>query len=131
MILEPSSIEKLSFGELSLFKEHAVIECFLGEDIGHVEIEELSKVLFPYFKNRMFGLIANRVNQYSVNLVAISNLFSAKNLVAGAIIAYSQIGKSTASIEDSVIEGASIEVFSNLEQATTWTLAQVSNKKLA
>jgi len=121
-------VENLSFGKLSLFEEYAVIECFWGVDVGYPEIEELKRSLFPHYKNRIFGLVANRVNQYSVKLLAIKDLFSAQNLVAGAIIPSSSVGKIAALMEDEIVEDAPIQVFSILNEAITWVLDQVAIK---
>ena len=47
-----------------------------------------------YGKNK-FGFIANRINSYSINPLAVRDLFLHENLVAGAIVSKTKRGKLT------------------------------------
>ncbi len=122
-------VKSLTFGELSFFEKHAVIECFYGTHMSQTEIEELKKVLFQEFGNRKFGLIADRVNNYSVDMDATEDLYGTENLVAGAIVAYTLYEKMAALLEDKIVKGAPIEVFTNIDKATAWIIGQITEKE--
>ena len=72
-----------SFGHLAFLDTYAVIIINVSK---HIDFNEIGPVLESEHVGKPFGFIANRENQYSVNPLAINKLFSANNLVAGAIV---------------------------------------------
>ena len=74
------------FGNLELMDTYAVITCNDGVNIDFDEVIAIQGIFDTAYRGKKFGLIANRVNTYSVNPMAIKELFSCENLVAGAIV---------------------------------------------
>ena len=109
-----------SFGHLAFLDTYAVITINDSKHIDFTEINEIGPVLESEYIGKQFGLIANRVNQYSVNPLAINKLFSVNNLVAGAIVSQSSIAQSNAIIENDIVEDAPIKYFHEMSSAITW-----------
>ena len=87
---------------------------------GFDEVDEIEAVLQSAYPKRKFGLIANRENQYSVNPLAIKELFSNEFLIAGAIVGDTLITRLNAEIENEIVDGAPIGFFSRMNLAIKW-----------
>ena len=122
-----SSKHTFEFGNLEVTTTHAVITCNGEVNIDFNEVETVQDVLYTVFSGKKFGLIANRVNTYSVNPLAIKGLFTSENLVAGAIVDKTRIGKINAELESKIITGAQIKHFLELESAVKWIEDTVSD----
>ncbi len=108
------------FGFLELMDTYAVVTCNEGVEIDKHEVEAVQKVLGAAYSGKTFGLIANRVNLYSVNPIAIKKLFTLEELVAGAIVGRSVSAKIIAEFEARVIAVAPIKYFEDMPQAVEW-----------
>ena len=108
------------FGHLELLDSYAVITCNEGEHIDFNEINEIEEIIHPNYQGQRFGLIANRVNHYSVNPMAISKLFTDKYLVAGAIVGHTDITKVNAELENTIVKKAPIKFFFEMDSAIKW-----------
>ena len=115
------------FGCLELMESHAVITCNEGVDIDFDEVREIQAVLYPAYGVKKFGLIANRKNQYSVNPLAIDELFSHEYLVAGAIVGHSMLAEGTAELEEILVEMAPIKYFADMASAVKWIKVVIEN----
>lgn len=108
------------FGVLELMDTYAVVTCAEGADIDQHEVEAVQKVLGSAYCGTPFGFIANRVNLYSVNPLAIKKLFTLEELVAGAIVGRSVSAKIVAELEAKVIAIAPIKYFEDMPRAVEW-----------
>ena len=113
-------IHNFSFGQLELQDSYAIIICNDAVKIDYNEVSEIETVLQRRYYGKRFGLIANRKNQYSVNPLAIDKLFSDKNLIAGAIVGYTDAARYNAEIENNIVQGAPIEFFTSKSSAIKW-----------
>lgn len=102
-------------GTLHFFNHIAVVE--FNEGV-HVDLNTARKTihdLITYFGNsRPFGLVANRVNSYSISLletVEIKSIFP--NLVAYGVVSHNQAGRMNAEIESNFCATQNIS-FDNL-----------------
>lgn len=105
-------------GDIYFFNHIAVIEFNEGVHIDINTSENLFIELSKYFGNsRPFGVVANRVNSYSVKLMDV-DLFrkKSKNLCAYGVVGYNQAGKMNAEIENSFCKASKIN-FDNLYEA--------------
>jgi hypothetical protein len=98
----------------------AVFTSNIGIQIDTAEIREILVVLKEVYGENKFGFIANRINQYSVKPLAVINLFSHENLIAGAIVSKTKWGKLNSDYERSFIKEAQTQHFTNLESAIDW-----------
>lgn len=114
------------FGLLQCYNEYAIITCNENEDIGFEEIKEIQAVLYPAYGRKKFGLIANREHHYSVDPLAIDELFSHENLVAGAIVSINRLAAYNAEVEDMYVQGAPIRYFPILKLAIPWITTVVN-----
>ena len=113
------------FGILELFDSYAVITCNNDVNIDFSEVQEIDIVLGSTYGEATFGLIANRKNFYSVNPLAINKLFSNENLIAGAIVGYTEAAKGNAVIEKMAIKNAPIQYFVNIVEAKDWVSCKI------
>lgn len=108
------------FGHLDFYPEYAVITCNEDEDIGFREITEIQAILYPQYDGKRFGLIANREHHYAVDPLAINELFSQENLIAGAIVSQDRLASHNAKVEDMFVDGAPIRFFPEMGLAVDW-----------
>jgi hypothetical protein len=77
-------------------------------------------VLDTAYSKRRFGFIANRVNSYSVNPLAVRRLFTRNTWVAGAIVSGSKHIKHIAKLEFEIIQGPPKKYFEDMSSAVKW-----------
>lgn len=114
------------FGFMEMMDNYAVIVCDEGVEIDKHEIRIIRDALSDAYGQRKFGLIANRVNMYSVNPITIKELFSLNELVAGAIVGYSENAKTIAELESVIVSMKPVTFFSDMQNAIDWIEATVS-----
>lgn len=115
-----SSRHTFQFGNLELMDTYAVVTCNEGVVIGILEVEAVQKVLGTAYSGKRFGLIANRVNFYSTNPLAVKKLFTLEELVAGAIVGLSAKAKIIAKLEAMIIGVEPIKYFEDMVRAVEW-----------
>ena len=110
--------KKLKLGDIYFFHNFAVIEFNEGAHIDIYNSDEIFDELNNYFGySKPFGVIANRVNSYSINLLDI-DLFreKSKNLCAYAVVGHNMASKMNAEIENSFYKHDNIN-YDNLHDA--------------
>ncbi|AUP81217.1 hypothetical protein [Flavivirga eckloniae] len=121
------SVQK-KLGNVFFFKHIAVIEFNEGVHIDINNSSEFFDELINYFGNsRPFGVIANRINSYSINLMD-AKLFKQKirSLCYYAVVAYNNAGKMNAEIEDSFCHADKIS-YDCIHEAMTKVYSKVKN----
>ncbi|WP_282042830.1 hypothetical protein [Winogradskyella flava] len=97
---------KSDVGVVHFFNHIAVMEFEEGKHIDLTSSRPILNSIIDYFGDtKPFGLIANRVNSYSVSVLEIKDFRQElPNLSAYGIICYNQAGKMNAKIESSICE---------------------------
>lgn len=123
----------LPYCRLQLYDAYTVVSVNEGVHIDFTEIEEISTVLQNHYHDKPFGLIANRINRYSTNPLAVKQFFSNEHIVAGAIVGSQLTTRLNAEIEIDIIDGAPVAFFTELDQARIWvkTTVKAATESLA
>lgn len=111
---------------LEMLDTYAIVTCNEGIHIDFNETQEIETVFQSTYHGQRFGLIANRENQYSVNPLAIKQLFSNGSLIAGAIVGNCYTTRLNAEIENEIVDGAPIGYFTKMSSAIKWIRDKVS-----
>jgi hypothetical protein len=115
----------LPYCRLELHDNYTIVTTSEGVNIDFDEIEEINAILQRSYNGRLFGMIANRKNRYSINPLAAKKLFSDESVVAGAVVGYNLATRLNAEIENEIIDGAPIVFFTDLNSAIRWIEAKV------
>jgi hypothetical protein len=78
-------------GETYFFENFTLMEIYEGVNLTFENLHEFFKLIKKYYgKNNPFGIIANRINSYSLNILDIEKFENKlKNLSAFAVVTYS------------------------------------------
>jgi hypothetical protein len=105
-------------GILHFFNHIAVVEFYEGLHVDLNSGRQTINDLMNYFgTTKPFGLIANRVNSYSISLletVEVKSIFP--NMVAYGVVSHNEAGRMNALIESSFCENKNIS-YDNLYEA--------------
>lgn len=124
------SVQK-KIGSIFFFNDIAVVEFNEGVHIDINNSGEIFNEINSYFgPDRHFGVIANRINSYSVNLLD-AELFRAKvkNLSAYAIVSYNSAGQMNAEIESRFCLSENI-IYNSIHEALNSVYNKVKNSTL-
>lgn len=113
-------VHKFRYGTLEMVRTYAIITIDNGENIDFPEVEEIGTVLKENYGDQKILLIANRINHYSVNPMAINKLFSMDILIGGAILGHSEMTKVNAEVEQSIVRSAPINYFESMKDIMEW-----------
>ena len=104
-------------GTLHFFEHVAVVEFNEGTHIDLITVRKILSDILEYFgSSKPFGIIANRVNSYSISLLDIKEARQAlPNLAAYGIVSYNSASRMNAEIESSFCYWKDI-CFDNLYQ---------------
>ena len=93
-------------GIVHYLKDLAVVEFYEGSHIDLTSVRKTLNDLSDYFgHNKPFGIIANRINSYSISLLDIKDARQAlPNLSAYGIVSYNNATRMNAEIESSFCE---------------------------
>lgn len=108
--------ERSEAGTLHFFNHIAVVEFDEGIHADLNVGKKMIKGLLQYFGNsRPFGIVANRVNSYSIDLLETTEIRSIfPNLVAYGIVSHNQAGRMNAEIESQYCSSKNNISFDNL-----------------
>ncbi|WOD43196.1 hypothetical protein [Hwangdonia lutea] len=119
------SVEK-DLGNIHFFNHIAVVEFNEGVHVDINNSEEIFNEINAYFGSaKPFGVIANRINSYSVKLLD-ADLFrkKVKNLCGYAVVSYNLAGKMNAEIENSFCLSENIS-YDNIKDAISHVCGKV------
>lgn len=115
--LAPQIIEQFSsdIGMVHFFNHIAVVEFNEGVHVEYNNVEDTINAINNYFgATRPFGIVANKINSYSVSTLDIKDAREAvPNLKAYGIVSYNEAGRMSAQIESTFCERRDI-CFQNL-----------------
>lgn len=115
----------LPYCRLDIHDNYTIVTTSEGVNIGFDEVEEIDAVLKRFYNGRLFGMIANRKNRYSINPLAVKKIFADESVVAGAVVGYNLATRLNAEIENEIIDGAPIVFFTDLHSAIRWIESKV------
>lgn len=121
------SVEK-DLGNLFFFNHLAVIEFNEGVHVNITNSTEIFNEINAFFGSaKPFGIIANRINSYSVKLLDV-DLFreKVKNLCGYAVVSYNLAGKMNAEIENSFCLSENIS-YNSIQDAINNVYNKVKN----
>jgi len=120
----------IGIGEAYFFKSYIVLEFDEGVYVNFEDMDKLFKLIKGYYKsNRTYGIIANRLNSYSLAVLDIEKVEKElKNLSAYAVITYSSSAKKNFEYESHFFK-TNRKHFDNILEAEKWINLE-TNKKL-
>ncbi|WP_299122605.1 hypothetical protein [uncultured Winogradskyella sp.] len=99
---------------LHFFNHIAVVEFNEGVHLDLSSARPAIHDLIKYFGQKPFGLVANRVNSYSISLLDVNEIKPVlPNMVAYGVVSHSEAGRMNAKIESSLCTSQEIS-FDNL-----------------
>jgi hypothetical protein len=121
--------EKISLGDIHFFNHIAVIEFSEGVHIDIHNVSEIFKKLISHFGiSRPFGIIANRVNSYSINLLDINSFKEImNNLCAYGVVSHNSASAMNAEIESNFCSRENIH-FKNISDGVNFVYSRVKTK---
>ena len=120
----------LPYCRLEMHDNYTIVTTSEGVNIDFDEVNEVNAILQDFYRGKLFGLIANRENRYSINVLAAKQFFSDKRVVAGAVVGRTLATRLNAEIENEIIDGAPITFFTDLDSAVSWIEKKVREEKM-
>ncbi len=109
-----------SFGLVTILDNIVSIDINEGITFKSTDLEELFGIYDTFFPNEKFGYLSNRVNDYSIDLSP--ELYKAvhPNLVAIAVVCYSEVSYENANFEKTFYKNSPFKVFTDFDDAVKW-----------
>lgn len=127
---KPFKIIDLGFSKLELFPGYLINHCKEGVVIDYDELNSLIMIFDYHYANQKFGYISNRVHSYSVNPIMHQISESHDNIVAHAIVCYSQNCEQNIAYEQK-FSRLKFQLFSDLRVAQKWMEDVLEKRKKA
>ncbi len=124
-------LTKNKLGDIFFFNHIAVIELNEGVHLDAGNSSLIINDLISYFgKNKPFGIVANRINSYSVNLLHMPFFREQlKNLSSYGVVGHDPASRMNAKIENSFCISDQID-FNNIYDAVNSVYNKVINSKI-
>ena len=121
--------EQSDAGMLHFFNHIAVVEFNEGLHVDLSSARQTIHDLMSYFGNsKPFGLIANRVNSYSISMLETPEVKSIfPNLVAYGVVSHNEAGRMNALVESSFCDNKNI-TYDNIYEALDTVYKRVKDK---
>lgn len=123
---------KLSIGTVYFFENYLLTEMDEGANVDLINGQELIYAIREHFSDgRPYGMICNRINSFSINLLDLEKLHNAANgLVARAIVTYSNQSEKAIELENHFCSFPNKKQFKSLLSAEKWVQEQLNLFKL-
>jgi len=118
-------IIKVSFGTARFFNNIIELTINEGENVKLKDIDTLFELFDTYFPDTKFGYISNRINDYSIDLSPGLYKSFHENLVANAVVCYSEASFKNAKFEKEFYKQKPLEVFRDYDEALKWLKRQL------
>lgn len=115
----PHKIVSLDFTTLTIYENFIVSTIRDGVLFDTPQLEQLREIYSIYFKDRPFGFIANRQNDYTVNPVCYANSIALEGLVGMAVLCYTDANYQTANFTKPFFRKP-LEAFFSFEECENW-----------
>ena len=120
---------RLNAGILHFFNNFAVVEFNEGIHIDLNTARNTINEMLKFYGQKPFGLIANRVNSYSIALLDINQVKSiVPNLVAYGVVSHNKAGRMNAKIESGFCKTQEIS-FDNLYECINTVYNRVKTNR--
>ncbi|MCL5128404.1 MULTISPECIES: hypothetical protein [unclassified Algibacter] len=118
--------EQMPLGDIHFFNHIAIIEFKEGVHVDIYNVSGIYKELLSFYGiSRPFGIIANRVNSYSINLLDISSFKKImKNLCAYSVVSHNLASAMNAKIESNFCSPENIH-FEDINEAVNYVFSKV------
>ena len=107
----------------------AVIKVNEGIEVNAEMAKEVSDLAVRVIKGAPFALLSDRKNSYSLSFEAMSNVANIPNLVALAIVIYSDKSRllvETQNIFISTMKKMPVKIFNDMDTASDWLRTELS-----
>ena len=104
-----------------LFYEHFFIGRVKEEvNADYQYLDTLTQVIQKQYSGKPIVYVSDRVNSYSLDATAATELIKRNNIRFVAVVTYSRMQKGVYHFEKQIIEGADLCAFDNLDAALEW-----------
>lgn len=117
---------KLSFCTLLVSDNIIISEINEGVHMNKKHATQIIKFVLDVFEDKPHVYISNRIHSYSVDTIVYSDVSKVKNLVGFAVVS-NTLAARNAEIERLFLNKP-FEIFSKLEEATTWANQILKNQ---
>ncbi len=108
------------FGEFEIYEGYLIGRIDEGVNAGSDFVDALSELIQKHFHGRPVIYISDRVNSFSLDPVATTDLIARNNICFAGVVAYTQQQKSMYPMEEKLIAGINICCFDSLGTAVAW-----------
>ncbi|MCP4188974.1 MAG: hypothetical protein GY763_15315 [Gammaproteobacteria bacterium] len=108
------------FGNFEFYDKYFIGRIYEGVNAGNEFVDHLTDLIQKHYSGRPIIYISDRINSYSLDVVATTDLIRRNKIHFSAIVAYTPIQEELYSYEKKCIEGTDIYLFSNLDAALSW-----------
>ncbi len=123
MIQIPTELIELEFMKIEFYEHFMIVTPADGVVINEENVKKIQELAANFYKNRPFGYISNRVNDYSRNIPPKFYTLQFQKLFAFAIIYKTEITLEVANFEKHFIK-VPFKTFKRLSLAKKWMLEQ-------
>ena len=114
-------IEKIrDLGEFEFYEHYVIGRVDEGVDAGSQFVGILTDIIQKHYSGRPIIYISDRVNSYSLDTTAASDLIARNNICFVGFVTYTDRQKRVYPVEEHLIEGAEICSFDYLGAAVKW-----------
>lgn len=110
---------ELDFIRLDLFEDYIIATVHEGVLMDIQKIEVLHEAYIPYYPNKKFGYIDNRVNDYTINLSPDLYNIRYQGMTGLAVVCYTELAYRNSLFEKSFYNWP-FDSFQTLEEAILW-----------
>ncbi len=119
MIQLPLKLIELEFVKIEFYEHYMISTCIEGKVLNNEDVHKIQELTAQFYKNRAFGYISNRENDYSRNLSPNTYNIQLPNMIAFAIVCKTETSLKVANFEKYFIK-APFKTFQSLSEAKQW-----------
>lgn len=121
----PPQIIDLDFTQFEIHPHYIISTVKEGVLVDAEKMNQINEVFSIYYKDKKFGYISNRINDFTVNPTCFLKASKVDNLVGMALLCYSEASVKTALFESSFYPRPS-EVFFTKQSCISWIEEQLN-----
>jgi len=118
-----------NFGDFEFYEDYFIGRIHQGVDAGSHFIDALSELIQKHFARRPVIYISDRVNSYSLDPRATSELIERNDIRFTAVVTYNSRQNYIYSFEEHIIKGTTMCIFDSLESAVEWARQKAEELK--
>lgn len=114
-------------GEFEFYEGYFIGRIDEGVNAGPEFVDVFSELIQKHSGGRAIVYISDRVNSYSIDLIATMDLISRNNIRYAGVVTRTRIQRENYSLEESIIEGTTMCRFESLDAAVAWAKQKISS----